>query len=456
MKLRIQGGASLAGTTRVPGDKSVTHRALLLAALCEGVTEIAHPGTGEDNLSTLKAIRALGAEATHDDEHHFTVRGRGLHGLAAPEEPIDCGNSGTTARLLAGLLAGANLPATLVGDASLSRRPMRRIAEPLNDLGYDVRTSEGGTLPLQIVPVDLPEASDDDAPNGVRAVLDIASAQVKSAILLSGLFRPAGTEVVEPAVSRDHTERMLRALGVRCASSGHYGRPMDHTDSERVPTVALHPPRQTLRARALEVPGDPSSAAFLLAAGLLTGGTVTVERMGTNPTRAAFVDVLARMGASVAYANRAILTSGEPVADVMVHGGALRATEIAGAEVPLVIDELPLLGVVAAAAAGRTEVRDARELRVKESDRIALTVALLRALGAEVEEFDDGFAVTGRPDWSPVSFDAAGDHRIGMAAAVAGLRAAGTSEITGAECIAVSYPTFAETLVSLGAAVEVR
>lgn len=453
MRLRVEGGAALRGVTRVPGDKSVTHRALMLAAICEGVTEIADPGTGEDNLSTLRCLTQLGVDARFDDAAHFTVRGRGLHGLVAPAEPLDCGNSGTTARLMAGLLAGANVAATLTGDASLCSRPMRRIADPLCDLGYDVRVGEDGRLPMTIVPV-TPADPDTAVPS--RAVLKIASAQVKSAILLSGLYRAKGTEVVEPACSRDHTERMLRALGVRCGSSGHYGQPLAYADSERLPTVALHPPTSALRARRLEIPGDPSSAAFLLAAGLLVGGEVTVERMGTSPTRAAFLGVLERMGATAAARRRATLSTGEPVADVCVTGALSADVTIAGAEVPLVIDEVPLLAVVGAASPGRFEVRDARELRVKESDRIARTVALLSALGVEVEEREDGFAFQGLggATWSDFRFDGMGDHRLAMAAVVAGLAGRGVATVSGADCIAVSYPTFVETLVSLGASVK--
>ena len=449
MRVNVEGGAALRGRSRVPGDKSVTHRALMLAAICEGVTEIADPGTGEDNLSTLRCLTALGVDARFDAADHFTVRGRGLHGLEAPSAPLDCGNSGTTARLLAGLLAGANIPATLTGDASLRSRPMRRIADPLCDLGYDVRVGEGGRLPMEIVPITPPEP-ETEVPS--RAVLTIASAQVKSAILLSGLYRSKGTEVVEPACSRDHTERLLRALGVRCGSSGHYGQPLAHAEAERLPTVALHPPSGALRARRLEIPGDPSSAAFLLAAGLLSGGEVTVERMGVSPTRSAFLGVLERMGGVTSSRNRATLSTGEPVADVCVTGALSGDVVIAGAEVPLVIDEIPLLAVVGAASRGRFEVRDARELRVKESDRIARTVALLRALGVSVEEREDGFGFEGlgEASWGGFAFDAQDDHRLAMSAVVAGLAGRGAVSVEGADCIAVSYPSFVETLVSLG------
>lgn len=442
--------ARLSGSVRVPGDKSVTHRAVMLAGVSVGTSEIHHPGTGRDNLSTLGAMRALGVEATHDDAEHFTVVGRGPDALVAPSEPIDCGNSGTTARLLAGLLAGIGVSATLTGDASLSRRPMRRIAGPLVDLGYAVRPSEAGTLPMVIDGRVRPAAD-----QGARAVLNIASAQVKSCVLLSGLFRAAPTEVVEPAVSRDHTERLLRALGARCESSRHYLAPERHVDDPLAPTVRLVP-GPPLRGRVIEVPGDPSSAAFLVGAGLLVGDGLTIERVGTNPTRARFLDVLARMGGQARLDNRTALSSGEPAADIEVSATALRGTEVSGFEVPLVIDEIPILTVVAAACTGRFVVRDAKELRVKESDRIEEMANLLRALGVEVEVFEDGMAFDGlgRTGWPAFEFDCGDDHRIAMSAVVAALAADGPCTLHNTDCIDVSYPTFVETLEALGAKVS--
>jgi 3-phosphoshikimate 1-carboxyvinyltransferase len=441
----------LSGSTRVPGDKSVTHRAVILAAVAEGTSEIVHPGTGRDNLSTLSAIAALGVEATHDDPEHFTVIGRGPGALRSPSEPIDCGNSGTTARLLAGLLAGAGVSATLTGDASLSRRPMRRITGPLTDLGYDVSVDPEGRLPMVINGNARPE----EPPAGSRAVLAIASAQVKSCILLAGLFRERPIEVVEPAVSRDHTERLLRALGARCVSTRHYLAPDRFAADPLAPSVKLVPGRP-LRGREIEVPGDPSSAAFLAVAGVLVGDGVTVERVGTNPTRARFLDVLGRMGAQVSYTGRTALSSGEPAADVETRSGVLQATEIGGFEVPLLIDEIPILCVAGAASAGRFVVRDASELRVKESDRIERIAALLSALGVDVETTPDGLAFEGRgaADWDAFEFDCGDDHRIAMAAVVAALAARGPCALSNTDCIDVSYPTFVETLSSLGA--EVR
>ena len=441
--------ARLSGRTRVPGDKSVTHRAVMLAGIAVGTSEIHYPGTGADNLSTLSAMSALGVEATFDDPDHFTVIGRGPAALTAPDEPIDCGNSGTTARLLAGLLAGAGVEATLTGDASLSRRPMKRVSEPLADIGYALNTGDSGTLPLTIGP-DRPVEDE----KGVRALLRVASAQVKSCILLSGLYRSAATEVAEPAVSRDHTERLVRAMGGRVSSSKHYMNPAAHADDTEAPVVRLFPGAK-LRGRMLEVPGDPSSAAFLLAAGAINGEGIEVEAVGINPTRVRYLDVLQRMGAAFSIRDRRALSTGEPCATVGVGPTELRGTSISGFEVPLVIDEIPVLAVVGAASTGRFSIRDAKELRVKESDRIATTRALLEALGVEVTEHEDGFEFEGlgASAWPGFEFDCGDDHRIAMAAIVAALAAAGPSRLGGTECVSVSFPNFVETISALGGAV---
>jgi len=437
----------LAGTVRVPGDKSVTHRAVMLASIATGVTEITNAGTGADNRSTMSAMAALGVPVHHDTADQVTVEGVGLRGLAAPDAPIDCGNSGTTTRLLAGLLAGANVEAELIGDASLSSRPMRRVSDPLGDLGYVVHTSDAGTLPMRVT--GAPRTGDDIA---VRAVLKTASAQVKSCILLSGLYRDTMTEVVEPAVSRDHTERMLRALGVRVESSAHYMDPRRSSEFETAPTVRLHAPER-LVARPFEVPGDPSTAAFVVAAAALAGASVTIENVGTNPTRAAWLDVMKRMGVGASLRRRRMLTTGEPAADLAVRPGALTATTIRGGEVPLVIDEIPILCVLGAASTGRFEVHDARELRVKESDRIAETARILEALGCTVEVRDDGLSFDGLGEaaWDGFECSPADDHRIALSGIVAALAARTPSRIHDAECVAVSWPECVETFAALGA-----
>lgn len=438
----------LKGTTRVPGDKSVTHRAVMFASIAEGTSTIRGGGRGEDNYSTMAVMRQLGASVTEQPDGTVVVEGVGLRGLHEPSEPLDCGNSGTTARLLVGLLAGAGIEATLTGDASLSVRPMARVADPLRDLGYKVETSgERHTLPMRTSR--QPRMADDEP---VRANLKVASAQVKSCILLSGLYRSTMTQVVEPAASRDHTERLLRAMGLRVESSPHYMDPVAGAKLETVPTTILHPGAR-LRAGTFDVPGDISSAAFLIVAGLLFGERVVIENVGINPTRVGMLSVLERMGASLQLENRRVLTTGEPVADIVVQKGTLKGTVIEGAEIPLLIDEIPVLCVLGAACEGELEVRDAAELRVKESDRVATTAAILRAMQVDIEEREDGMVVRGigRTGWSAFRVDAALDHRIGMAAAIAALGADGECEIEGAEAIAVSYPDFSETLRGFGA-----
>lgn len=449
--MNIVPASRFGGTTEVPGDKSVTHRAYLFGAIADGTTEVYGAGTGEDNDTTLDVIQALGAKVTRTDDC-VRIEGVGINGLRAPGVPIDCGNSGTTARLLIGMLAGAGIDSELVGDESLSSRPQRRVADPLNELGYDVSTmGEKGRMPLKNTPKEDSERESKD----VRAVLQIASAQVKSCILLSGLWRNATTQVVEPAVSRDHTERLLRAFGARVESSPHYLKPREYVEDESAPFVSLHPGAK-LVGRRIEVPGDLSSAAFLLAAGLLVGEEVTITNVGINPTRVGFLDALERMGAQIRYDNRRVLSSNEPVADLTVSKQPLAAIELSGGDIPLLIDEIPVLCVLGAASQGRFVVRDASELRVKESDRIATTAAILRSMGVTVDESEDGLAFEGlgATGWPGFEADAALDHRIGMAAVVAALAASGPSTLTGSESIAVSYPDFHDVMNSFGAEID--
>lgn len=440
----IYPAATFSGSVFVPGDKSVTHRALLLASIALGDSELYKPGVGEDNFTTINALRTLGVTILHNDADHITIRGVGLTGLQTPKKAIYCGNSGTTMRLLLGLLAGAGISATLTGDKSLSKRPMNRVILPLQKIGYPIKSA-----PL----VSKPRKKEQN--KNVRIKLQIASAQVKSCILLSGLFRKGITEVIEPAVSRDHTERMLRAMGVRCESSFHYLDPTAAFSSDQKPFVRLHP-NGILRGCRLEIPGDLSSAAFILAAALLTGNGVTTLNVGTNPTRSGFLSALKRMGASIKHANQRVLSSGEPVADLSTSPCSLTAITIKGAEIPLLIDEIPVLAVLGAASIGRFIVRDAKELRVKESDRIKKTVQLLSKIGCNVEEYDDGFAFDGlgKAFWPGFTIDSGGDHRIALAAAVAGLAASSAVSIIGAKAIAISYPEFAETLTSLNVKVS--
>lgn len=440
--------SALRGELTIPGDKSVTHRAIMFASIAQGDSLIIGGGDGADNVSTADVMRKLGVDIRMDEEG-IHVRGVGLHGLKDPNDHLDCGNSGTTARVLLGLLAGANINATLIGDESLSGRPMARVADPLRDLGFTIETTgDRQTMPMSTVAA----SADLDQREPVRAVLNVASAQVKSCILLAGLYRPSETEVVEPAASRDHTERLLRAMGQRVESTAHYMDPVRHAASDTLPTTRLHP-GGSLRGGRLEVPGDFSSAAFMLAAAVIAGEKVTLKNVNTNPTRIGMLHVLERMGAQLTLTNRKVLTTGEPVADIVVERRALNATVVQGAEIPLLIDEIPVLAVVAAMAEGVTEFRDAKELRVKESDRVVTTANILRGMGVKVDELADGLRVhgVGRTEWNGFRVDAEHDHRIAMAAAVAALGCKEDVIIDGSDCINISYPTFSAAMRSLGA-----
>jgi 3-phosphoshikimate 1-carboxyvinyltransferase len=440
MKLVVEPATRpLSGTIEVPGDKSIGHRALLFSLLSATPVRVLGLGDGADNGRSAKAITALGATIVRDGAA-LVIRGTGLDGMRAPSAAIDCGNSGTTIRLLCGLLAGQRFQTTLFGDESLSRRPMRRVIEPLAAMGAKI-VGEGeidATPPLTIGPATAPLGA-------IDYVLPMASAQVKTAILLAGLYADGATAVTEPGPSRDHSERMLAYLGAPIASAG------------RRTVIDTRGWDRRLAGTGFEVPGDPSSAAFLVAAALLAGaGSVRLPGICVNPTRTGFLDAIAAMGGVVTH--EAPRSDGpEPVADLVVRGGAagLRATEIAGDLAVRAIDELPILAVLAARARGITTVRDAEELRVKESDRIATTCAMLRAFGVACEPRPDGFVIEGDPDrpLRAAQVQADGDHRIAMAGAVAALVADGPSQIDDADNVATSYPGFATALTRLGAQV---
>jgi 3-phosphoshikimate 1-carboxyvinyltransferase len=424
--MRVEPAVSLRGDVAVPGDKSLSHRALLLAAIADGESEIRGFGRSDDTLSTAGAVSALGARV-EDTGDVLRVRGTGLRGLAAPAGPIDCGNAGTLIRLLAGILAGQAGPFELAGDESLSRRPLERIAAPLRAMGAAVETTDGHA-PLRIRGGSL---------QPLEFVSPVASAQVKSCVLLAGLYTAGGpTTVVEPAPSRDHTERMLAACGARV---------------ERAPLRASVWPAEALRPLSLDVPGDFSSAApFLAAATLLPGSELRLHGVGVNPTRIGFLHVLERMGARISVYNRRT-AGGEPVADLEVASAELVATSVAPDEVPLLIDELPLFALCAALAHGESSVTGAQELRVKESDRIEMVTNALRAVGARVTASYDGLRVRGvpsRPQGGGV-VESGGDHRIAMLGALAGLVSREPVEVRGAECVGVSFPGFFDVLESL-------
>jgi 3-phosphoshikimate 1-carboxyvinyltransferase len=414
----------------VPGDKSISHRTLLLGCLADGASHIDGFLPSADCLATLGCVRALGIQVETDDPTSLTIHGRGLQGLRRPQGPLDCVRSGTTMRLLAGIVAGRAFEGagvTLTGDPQLRGRPMERIARPLRRMGAVIETTDGHA-PLTILGRTL---------HGADHSLPVASAQVKSAILLAALYAEGPTTVRQPGPARDHTELMLHAMGADISVAGL--------------TVTLRPGAGPLRPLSLTVPGDISSASFALVAGLLVpGAELTVERVGVNPTRTGLLDVLTAMGARIALENPR-LEGGEPVADVRVSASRLRSAEISGHTVVRMIDEFPLLAVVATQAEGVTTVRDAAELRVKETDRIAVIASELTKMGGRIVPQPDGFVVAGPTPLRGAVVDSHGDHRIAMALAVAGLLAHGETVVENADCIADSFPGFVETMQAIGA-----
>ncbi len=439
MNFRVRPVRRLAGACEVPGDKSINHRAALLGAIAEGPTDVQGYLEGEDCLRTLTAIQMMGVEVGKKGPGHYRIAGVGLDGLVEPGDVVDCGNSGTTARLLIGFVAGQPFWTLLTGDESLRRRPMKRVAEPLTRMGASiVGRADGGRLPLAVRGAARPRAIAYETP--------VASAQVKSAILLAGLRADGPVTVREPAPSRDHSEVMLRAFGAR----------VERPDAV---TVTLHP--GPLRGTAVQVPGDISSAAFLLVAALVVpDARVTIRRVGVNPTRTGLLDALAAMGARVSAVAQTPTDAvgAEPMAELTALGGTLTGTTVGGGLIPRLIDEIPALAVLAATARGTTEVRDAAELRVKESDRIAMLARELAKMGVRLTERPDGMAIPGGQRFRGARVASAGDHRMAMALAVAGLVAEGETLIEDTACVATSFPTFVDTVNALagGAAITVE
>lgn len=424
-----QPGAPLRGRVRVPGDKSVSHRAVMLGALAEGTTEVHGFLEGEDTRATARAFAQMGVRIEAPSDGHRVIHGVGLHGLRAPTAPIDCGNAGTGMRLLAGVLAGQSFDAVLVGDDSLSRRPMGRVTRPLGAMGARI-DSAGGLPPLHVHGA--------HALRGIDVALEVASAQVKSALLLAGLYAQGATIVREPHPTRDYTERMLAA----------FGWPI-----EFAPGFARVEGGHALRAARIDVPSDFSSAAFaLVAATLVPGSDITLEAVGINPRRTGLLDALRAMGADITL-ERESTQGGEPVADLRVRQAPLRGIEVDTAWVPDMIDEFPVLFAAAACAQGATVVRGAAELRVKESDRIATMAAGLRALGIAVDETPDGAVIHGGNPRGGV-VDSHGDHRIAMALAVAAQRADAAVRIEDVANVATSYPGFLASMRGLGLGLE--
>jgi 3-phosphoshikimate 1-carboxyvinyltransferase len=423
--VRIEPAKALRGHIAVPGDKSISHRALITGAIAEDETRITGFGRSADTESTLTALRQLGVTVHEDEVDELRVEGVGLRGLAEPAGRIDCGNSGTTLRLLPGILAGQKGSFELTGDQSLRGRPVDRVAEPLEQMGARVRTSRGRP-PLVVEGGEL---------RGIRYELPVASAQVKSCVLYAGLYAQGRTVVVEPLPTRDHTELMLTAAGVRVA---------------RRPGRASLGPVERLSLGAVAVPGDFSAAApFVVAATLLSGSELTVHDVGLNPRRTGLLDVLGRMGARITVFHRR-RSGGEAVGDLDVRSAELVATEVKAEEVPLLVDELPLFALAAACARGESRVRGAGELRVKETDRIDTVTSSLRALGIRITASDDGFRVRGVPSRPRGgSMGSSGDHRIAMVGAVAGLVSRQGVELEEAEAVAVSFPGFFQLLDSV-------
>jgi 3-phosphoshikimate 1-carboxyvinyltransferase len=422
-RLTVGGARPLRGTVHVPGDKSISHRALLLAGIAEGTSSLRGLASGEDVRRSRIALKLLGVPVSSRPDG-LRVIGRGWDGLHEPDSIIDCGNSGTSIRLLAGLLAGRPFLSVLTGDSSIRRRPMARVAEPLRMMGARIDGREGGALaPLTVRGGSL---------HGGAHRLQVASAQVKSAILLAGLQARGETTVVEPFRSRDHTERMVSALGGKVT-----------VDGEQVTARA-----SALRPFDLDVPGDPSSAAFFVVAALITPGSeIELPGVCANPTRTGFLAVLRRMGADIEVHPMGE-RCGEPVADLVVRSSALVATTVGGAEVPSLIDEIPVLAAAAACADGITEFHDAGELRVKETDRISAIAEELGRFGVAVETSSDGLAVTGGQP-APGSAHSRGDHRMAMTAAVLGHACTGETVVEGWRATATSYPGFADDLARL-------
>lgn len=423
MQHTIRRAARLTGAVSLPADKSIGHRAAILAALGDGVSTITHFPAAADPHATLGCLRGLGVRIEEGEDATVTVHGEGLRGLQPPDAPLDCQNAGTAMRLLAGVLAGQPFGSVLTGDASLQSRPMRRIAEPLAAMGAKLRLTRDGTAPIRI--------RGGRALQGMTYRLPVASAQVKSCVLLAGLFAEGTTTVVEPVPARDHTERMLGLRVDAVGGARHIHAPGGH----RIP------------ARAWTVPGDVSAAAFFLVAGsVVEGSALRLDGVGLNPTRAGVLDVLRGMGADIAVHDERI-EGGEPVGDLVVRAAPLTGAEIGGTIIPNLIDEIPVLAVAAACAEGRTTIRDAAELRVKETDRLDAMARNLRALGVHVTEHPDGLTIDGVPGGLQgavvPSFD---DHRIAMAMGVAGLVAHGPVTVQDAACARVSFPGFWDAL----------
>ena len=423
--MEIKKQTRLRGELTVPGDKSISHRAVMFGSLAQGTTRITHFLEGADCLSTISCFRKMGVDIERNASE-ILVHGKGLHGLSAPSEILDVGNSGTTTRLISGILAGQSFTSELNGDASIQSRPMKRIMTPLQSMGADIVSIKGnGCAPVRITGKPL---------QAVHYQSPVASAQVKSCVLLAGMYADGITRVTEPVLSRNHTEIMLNYLGARVTSQG---------------TTASIEPEPVLRAREIQVPGDISSAAYFIAAGLLTPDSqILLRNVGINPTRDGILKVCRAMGADITLLH--VNEEGEPVADLLIRSSQLHGTTVEGSIIPTLIDEIPMIAVMAAFAEGTTVIRDAAELKVKESDRIAVVTEGLRRMGADIQPTEDGMIIHGGKPLQGAKINSYLDHRIAMSFAVAGTICDGTMDIVGGDCVNISYPKFYKDLYSLG------
>lgn len=423
--MNIKPAKKINGVLSIPGDKSISHRGVIFGSIAEGVTEIEGFLMGEDCLSTIQCFRQMGIPIEIQDDKIY-IQGKGLQGLSAPKEPLDVGNSGTTIRLLTGLLAAQSFSTTITGDGSIQKRPMKRIVEPLRRMGADISGKEDGNYaPLHIQGKEL---------RGIHYDLPVASAQVKSAILLGSLYAEGQTTIVEPARSRDHTELMMNYFGGKIKTEG---------------VTITSEPIQQLIGKKVSIPGDISSAAFFLVAGaILPQSELRLTHVGINPTRNGVIQVLQRMGANIEILNPRHV-SGEPVADLVIGSSSLQGTIIEGDIIPTLIDELPILAVAACFAEGITVIRDAQELKVKESNRIRTMTEELTKLGASIQETEDGMIIQGGVPLGGGTVESYGDHRVAMSLAIAGLASKEGVEILGSECVDISFPNFFEILEEL-------
>ena len=428
MELKEKKNDRLKGEVMIPGDKSISHRSIILGSLANGRSRIKGFLESEDCLNTLNAFREMGVQIERVGDKEYIIDGVGLRGLKEPDCILDCGNSGTSMRLLIGFLAAQDFYSVLSGDASLRQRPMKRIIKPLTKMGAMIWSREGGYAPLSIEGRSL---------SGIDYQLPVASAQVKSSILLAGLYSDQEVKIVEPALSRDHTERMLSGFGIDIKMEGYQIiLPVDNN--------------RRLYPQEIEVPGDISSAAFFITAGLITKGSeILLKDIGVNPTRSGFLDVVRDMGGEIKIINQREV-SGEPIADIRVKSSQLKGIEISGEIIPKLIDEIPIIAVLASQAEGETIIKDASELRVKETDRIAAMVSQLSNLGVEIEELSDGMIINGPARIKGgVKVDSYGDHRIAMSLAIAGLVAKSEITILNTQVINTSFPDFKGRLLSL-------